>query len=276
MSVTVLEEVGSKWKTSANGTAQYKMFAIFDPTTDDEADVEAAFSGAMPASYVGYSYQDMDIEEISYGYCRAVGNYVRGERQAEAGTNVSATPSEFSFQIESQQVKIYSSLEEVASASLTDETSPDNGLLIGVKPDGTVEGIEIPQMVYSFEETHNFASVPDAYKIVLAQMVGTVNDAAFRIGAEGEVMLTGVSGSKTGDDAWKIRYRFQVIPNWTNMDIGEFSGADAITKRGWDYIEWFTRDKENITTKRIEKKITGYKIHRVFRYADYSLLGIGS
>lgn len=276
MAVTVLAEVGNSWQTSSGGNGQYAMFAMFDPAVDDEADVQSAVVAAMPLTYVGFVLGNIKFDEVSHGLIRAVGNYIRGEKQNTAGTDTSANPSEFSFQIESQQVKIFSSFEEVASGSLAGETSPDNGTLLNVQPDGTIEGIEVPQMTYNFEETHNFASVPDAYKVVLAQLVGTVNDAPFRIGAAGEVMLTGVSGSKSGDDFWKLRYRFQVIPNWVNQDVGPFSGVDSIDKNGWDYIEFFTRDKENTTSKRVEKKITGYKIHRVLRYSDYSLLGLGS
>ena len=272
MAVQVLQEVGSKWKTSKNGNAQYTVFALFDPATDDEADVQLAVQNVMPPGYVGFVLRDIDFTEISHGYVRAVGNYSRGERIDEPGVG-NSEPSEFAFEIDSQQTKIFSSYSVISQGNASGETSPDNGTLIGVKPDGTIDGVDVPQMTYSFSETHHFATMPDSYKITLASLVGTVNfSAPFRIGAAGEVMLAGVSGSQRGDELWKVRYRFQVLPNITSQTIGPVT----VTKAGWDYVEFFTRDRENTTTKKVERVITGYKVHRVMRAGNFALLGIGS
>jgi hypothetical protein len=161
----------------------------------------------------------------------------------------------------------------IGTGTAAGETIPNNGTLIGVQPDGTIEGIDVPQMNYSFSEVHNFRSVTNAQKAVLASLVGTVNfGAAFREAAAGEAMLAGISGSRQSDEFWKLRYRWLVIPNMAGQVIGPFT----ISKMGWDYIEFFTRDTENLTNKVIEKKLTGYKIHRVLRQGNFSLLGLGS
>jgi hypothetical protein len=273
MAVQVFPEIGSSWKTSSTGSAKYECYAQFDPTVDDEADVQAAILASLSGSYVGFNYKDLDIKEIAYGIIKATANYAAGEIHVQPAAGDPSEPSEFSFEIDSNQVKIFSSFSVVTTVNASGETIPDNGTLIGVQPDGTIEGIEVPQMTYSFSEVHNFKTVTNAQKAVLASLVGTVNfGAAFREAAAGEAMLAGISGSRQSDEFWKLRYRWMVIPNMTAQSIGGLT----ITKKGWDYIEFFTRDTENTTNKKVEKKLIGAKIHRVMREGDFSLLGLGS
>jgi hypothetical protein len=272
MAVQTFREIGNSWKTSSSGSAVFEMYALYDPATDDEADIEAAFLAELPATYAGFGYRDLSIKELAYGLAKGTANYA-GETSDEPDSGSPSEPSEFSFEIDSNQVKVFSSFSVIGSAAVSGETIPDNGTLIGVQPDGTVDGIEVPQMTYSFSEVHHFKTVTNANKAALASLVGTVNfGAAFREAAAGEAMLAGVSGSKQGDEFWKIRYRWMVIPNMTGVTIGPVT----ITKKGWDYIEWFTRDTENTTNKKVEKKIIGYKIHRVLREGNFALLGLGS
>ncbi|RMF94392.1 MAG: hypothetical protein D6741_12675, partial [Planctomycetota bacterium] len=113
--------------------------------------------------------------------------------------------------------------------------------------------------------------VTDAYKATLYNLTGTVNNATFRNFAAGEVLFMGASGSKRGPGDWEITFRFAASPNVTGLTIGEITG---INKNGWDYL-WvaYADDVDDAAKELIKKPIAAY-VERVYRYTDFSLLGI--
>ena len=274
MAIALTKHNGASWEIGKDGSAKLGMYVFFDPLTEDEQDIEDAANAALPSVYVGYILRKMNFKEHGYGMVEAVGDYTGQLTSEEAGEDPgeSPPPPDFAFEIASTQVKVFSSYAVIDSGEAEDETIPDNGTLIGVK-DGKVEGVEVPQMTYNFSETHHFGVVTTAYKILLASLVGTVNFGSGFLGfAAGEVMLTGVSGSQTANGLWSLRFQFSVLPNATDLAVGDFE----ITKAGWDYIEWFTKDSDNVTNKTLEKTLIGWRVHRVLREGNFLLLGIGS
>ncbi len=264
---------GTSWGIGRDQKAQLVYLVSYNPATEGITEIESAILAAAPAEFgVGNPHvlSHIALTEETGTTVKAICSY--DSARPKEDTSGAAEP-EFSFEIASQQVRIAASLSVVSSGTASGKTIPDNGNLIGVKPDGTVEGIEVPQMTYSFSEVHHFAMVDTTYKNTLAGLVGTVNNGNFRGFAAGEVLSTGVSGSKRGKELWQVRFQWAVIKNTSGLTVGPISG---INKDGWDYIEWFTQEKVNTTNKKIERELCGYRVHRVLRRTSYASFGIGT
>jgi hypothetical protein len=261
------------WKVGLDSSARLRLLVFYDPLTEDAADIEAAAEAMLPTIWGVYILRSFELNFQSYGIYECVGNYTRAQAN-DPEDPTEGEPPEFSFEITSQQVKVLASLAVVSTGTASGKTIPDNGVLIGVQPDGTIEGVEVPQMVYTFSESWYFAAVTSAYRNTLAALVGTVNfGATFRGFAAGEVLSTGIMGAKQGADLWKLSFQFACIPNIVGGSVG---GITGINKAGWDYIEWFSDEKVNATTKRIERELLGYKVHRVLRTGNFAAFGIGT
>lgn len=263
---------GREFVAGRDPNAKLTTYVHYDPDTEDEDDWLAAVLATTPATYRGQAFSFVTFTEHAYDVVKAVVSY---SSQRPAPDTSGAAEPEFSFEISSRQVKIFASLAVVSSGNASGKTAPNHGNLIGVKPDGTIEGTDVPQMEYSFSETHHFnaAAVTNSYKIALAGLVGKVNNGSFRGFAAGEVLCTGVSGSRRGNDLWQIRFQWAVLPNEASLTIGPLSG---IVKAGWDFLELFHSEKTNATTKKIERELIGYKVHRVLKFANYAGFGIGT
>jgi len=263
-----------EWTVGRDGSARLKAFVHFDPTTEDEEDIENAAIAGFPVNYAGYLFSAVTLKPRAWGVFEAVAKYtpLPAPDTGVGGGGGGADP-EFAFEVSSETIKAMANLATVSQGAVSGRTAPDHGGLIGVSDD-KIEGVDVPQMVYSFSEVHHFnnAAITTAYKIQLAKLVGRVNIAAFRGFAAGEVLCSGVSGSARGADLWSLRYAWAVQPNEAGITIGPLTG---ISKRGWDYLELHYEDEEDVTNKKLLKKPYAYTVHQVLRYADYSLFGIG-
>lgn len=161
--------------------------------------------------------------------------------------------------------------------------APFANYAIGVDGD-SVNGVDIvvPQLTW----TENY-DVPDkyvtaAYIKTVASLTGTVNDAAFRTFAAGEVLFMGCSGSHEWDEdkgsgPWSLSFKFVASPNAgagqtiPPITIGAISG---IEKRGHDYL-WVRYDAE-VTDDTLLKKPKHVYVNRVYRNGSFSTLGIGA
>lgn len=142
---------------------------------------------------------------------------------------------------------------------------------IGVD-DQNVSGVDIVVPTYNFTETHTLsdAQVNTAYKVTLADLTGSINSAAFKGFAAGEVLFMGASGSKRGSDDWEIVYKFSVSRHRSNFTVGDITVAN---KRGWDYM-WI-RYSDEVSDNNLIKKPSGVYVEQVYPYCDFTLLGIG-
>lgn len=260
----------SDWTLGRDGSSRIKGFVFFDPETEDEEDIENAAIAGLPSVYAGYVLNSVTLKPAGWNVFEAQGRYSALPSPDTSGS----TPPEFSFEIGSENVKALIGFAKVSEGAVSGRDAPDHGGLIGVTDDG-VDGVDVPQPVYSFSEVHhfNFAAITQAYKALLATaLVGTVNATPFRGFAAGEVLSTGVSGSVQGADLWSMRYQFAVLPNVAGLTLGPLTG---ITKRGWDYLEVHYDEEEDTTLKLTLKKPYAYTVHQVLRYSNYALFGIG-
>lgn len=152
--------------------------------------------------------------------------------------------------------------------------------VVGINNDGEkVNGVEIVVPRYTFKETHYLsnATVTDDYKITLSDLTGTVNNDTFKGFAAGEVLFLGASGSKRGRGDWAITFSFAVSRNQTNIRIGV--GSHTITvasKLGWDYLWLEFEDRPDSTIHRLIKVPVRAYVDRIYDFADFSNLGIGT
>ena len=148
---------------------------------------------------------------------------------------------------------------------------------IGVDGD-SVAGVDIVVPQLTWTETYDVPSTYVTYDYIksIAALTGTVNNAAFRSFAAGEVLFLGASGShewdeEKGDGPWSLSYKFVASPNVTNETIGSIAGVE---KRGHDYL-WI-RYEDSVTDNTLLKKPKFVYVNKVYRDGSFSGLGIGT
>ena len=139
-----------------------------------------------------------------------------------------------------------------------------------------VNGTDIVIPAYAFTEQHvkTLAQVNTAYRITLAQMTGRVNDAPFRGFANGEVLFRGVGGqivTVENERHWQLNFQFACSPNRINLPVGDITVAE---KYGWDYL-WVLYG-ENIHANRLIQQPVAAYVERLYPFADFGDLGIGT
>lgn len=162
--------------------------------------------------------------------------------------------------------------------------APDQKGAIGV--DGErVAGIDIVTPALTWTESYDVPSayVTAAYIKALAELTGTVNNAAFKTFAAGEVLFVGCSGSQEwdgekGDGPWNLSYKFTASGNcgpgqtYPALTIGDVTGVE---KDGHDFL-WITYepkvDTSSLKVLRVPKFVY---VNKVYRRSNFSRLGIG-
>jgi hypothetical protein len=153
---------------------------------------------------------------------------------------------------------------------------------IGVDGD-TVQGVDIvvPQLTWTetYDVPHQF--ITTNYIKALSSATGSVNNAAFRGFAPGEVLFTGASGSQQwdsdkGDGPWNLSYKFVASANqgagktFPAITIGNITGID---KDGHDYL--WVRYEDTVSNDTLFKKPKFVYVDKVYRRSDFAQLGIG-
>jgi hypothetical protein len=134
-----------------------------------------------------------------------------------------------------------------------------------------VQGVDITVPVFNFSETHYRETVDASYFGVLFRLTGKVNSDAFRGFDPGECLFLGATGSKRGDGAWEISYKFAASENKTGLTVGDIGGID---KPGWDYL-WirYANDVDGAANALVKKPVAVY-VEQVYEedvFADLAL-----
>lgn len=232
----------------------------------DQYAVKHAASSFAPETW-GSSYpflwkQQVEVQCIGHELWEAVVRY-----DTSAPEPLSANDS-FAFDISGGTQHITQSF---ATASYP-PGAPDEFGSIGVTEDG-VQGADIYSPEMTFEETHFFAELSPTYKATLFLLRGRMNESSFRGWAGGEVLFEGVSARRQDNryqTPWSVTYRFRVSPNAT-LSI---AGVGDIDKAGWDLLD--IRYEPTVEDNSLLHRPTRVYVHRVYRTADFSLLGIGN
>jgi hypothetical protein len=153
---------------------------------------------------------------------------------------------------------------------------------IGVDGD-SVQGVDIVVPQLTWTETYDVPTqyVTTAYVKKVSQLTGTVNNAAFRGFAAGEVLFMGASGSQQwdedkGDGPWSLSYKFVASANqgsgktFPSITIGAITGVE---KDGHDYL--WVRYEDAVENSTLLKKPKFVYVNKVYRRENFTQLGIG-
>ena len=262
MPVTILERYDSRETNEDADNPSVDLLYVVQGSEND-TDVRTIVEATAPATFQGLKFQSYHLNHVGNGVWEVAARYGKTD----------PVQSTFSFETGGGSQHITQSLATIARYAPAGFTPPDFQGAIGVDGD-SVAGVDIQVPIYSFTETHHIsdALVTGAYKLTLFQLTGRVNNAGFKGFAKGEVLFLGASGSKSGVDDWEITFRFSASPNVTGLSIGSITG---IAKEGWQYL-WirFDEDEDSIA-KTLIKRPSSVHIEQVYRYGDFSGLGIG-
>lgn len=278
MAVIVREkQPGPRWTIGDNGTFSIPYWVKYVPGTDDVADITAAVQAVVPLLVGDYTLRNIDFDPIAPDQIDATARYELASGSVtdpEEPPDPEVTPPEFSLEISLGTARITNSREVMGFGQASGETIPSNGTLLGVQADGSIEGIEIPQVQSSFSELWYWPTnlLTNSYRMTLEALAGTVNfGGTFRSRAAGSVMFAGATLTTVAGGVTPVRYHFQYSPPLVSFSVGDLTG---INKAGWDYIEWFHKDE--IASDKLKRKLIGYRTHRVFASGNFASLGIGS
>lgn len=268
MPVTVEEKAIGRRTTFRRAERTY---AIKGATT--EGDAIAALVAWLAANVptlngLPLSANDCSAEEFAPDFYSGIGVWTNGSLDT-------LPPASFqiSFDIAGQNTRITQSKQTMGRYSAAGVTNRDFGGAINVSADGSVEGCDIiiPFLCYTVNYVFQDADVTTGFVDLLATIVGTVNNAAFRGYQAGELLLTRVTGSPRADGHWDISFGFAVSRNKTGLTLG---GITDITKDGWDYLWVFYVDTKDGSY--VHKKPGQVNVERVFDRSNYALLQIGT
>jgi hypothetical protein len=261
-----------------------KYVVDVDPgSSTPEADVFAWVLANAPATITGLVLNDVWIEESGEIKDQWDATAQYGETELQS-TPPASGAMEYRFNFQAQGGHFYQSLETVlfctgdgCSADPTEVDAEDFHGAINVVNDGgknRCEGQQIdpPAETFTLAYYPVNAVVDAAYQTLVEGMCGCVNDDEFRGKPAGSLMLVRVSGGVRTNDDWSIEFGFAYIPNDTEIPVGpnitvdEKEGMDLL----WAYYKPVKGDKELI------KRPKAAYVERVWRRADFSLLGLPS
>ena len=252
--------------TSGNRSSHRHTYLVTEAT--DELDALDAVAAVAPTTYDNLNLIDFEYEEVRYpDIWDVTARYAQADPQLLLDTG----SAEYSFDItvESQRIlQAYSTVNSyVAAGSATDYHEA-----IGIDPKTKqAEGADVLVPVSSFQITYApaVAVVTPTYQKNVRDLVGKVNNGTFNAHAAGEVLFVGCSGRKRTDADWELTFRFDVRPNQTGLVIGDITGINC---NGWDLIDpIYERAVDN---NRYIQKPVQVDIKRVYKYADFSVLGL--
>jgi hypothetical protein len=276
-------------KASSSYVKSYKVFG----TTDDvelHADINATISGTV-WQYPGQPTVQLTAESYSVSYLgddawQVQVSYAKDGADDDNQQDPLKRSRSFDTSGGTQHITQAKGGTVTTTGSTTTTTStetkfpptaPSMDSAIGVDGD-SVAGVDIVVPQLTWTETYDVPSpyVTNDYIKTVAALTGTVNNAAFRSFAAGEVLFLGASGShewdeEKGDGPWSLSYKFVASPNVTNETIGPVTG---ITKRGHDYL-WI-RYEDSVTDSTLLKKPKFVYVNKVYRDGSFSGLGIGT
>lgn len=260
------------WREATDAEGNYTSaevpYFVFD--AEDEAGALAAVREEAPAQIGRLYLEEVAIDErMTDTVYKVLATYrVDEQRERAEGDSADAGNSDpaVSFDTTGGTRHLNRSL---ATISMTPAEATNYGGAIEVDGEGNVNGVDVTMPVMTFSETHTFApsKVTTAYRKQLFLLTGTVNQAAFRGFAIGEVLFLGASGQKNGE-FWDITFKFAVSPNRTNLKVTD--SLIVSSKYGWDYL-WVKFGEKVVNGAIVKEPIAAY-VERVYEAGDFSKL----
>lgn len=260
--------------TGSGGTRELSWVAVATGTgLDDAIQITDEAELALPTTYDGLAGRRIRVEPIDAerGLWDVTASY-RSLSKTPTEPPPAGAAGEYEFETSTSVVHITQSKATVGGyAPAGVVTIPDYDEAIGVSGEG-IDGCDILVPESRWSETHYLtdATVTSAYRKLVREMVGKVNNAPFRDHAAGEVLLLGVRGSRRRADlVWQITFRFAFSKNATGLSIGAITG---IAKEGWEYL-WAAYEPVVHADRVVLKPQFAY-VERVYDSANFATLGI--
>jgi hypothetical protein len=270
------------------------MFVGFGDANNQTA--AAAFDVAIPATFTPLAggntlkLLSRDITTVGGGFWRATAHYgpdnapifpaVGGVGPPEPVPTVPGLTDplgpDFAFDFTGVTEHITQSKETVSSVQRFSGVGPappgpDTQRAIGITADGRVEGCERIRPNLEWSVTRTFAAVTHDYIMLVASLVGTVNDDTFYGRPAGECLFVG--GNCQIDDTMRAKCTFKFLdsPNLTNIEICDDLTVTA--KKGHEYLWVAYRDAKD--GNRITQQPDAAYVEKIYDLADFAQLRIG-
>lgn len=258
------------------GLADPNSFILEDAALAAVQAASPATAGALVRESIGVSERlASNLLKVSVTYTSLDHSYKSKEEEEVVGKDTDSA-SNFSGEISS-------SVEHVNYGKILKSfgTVPPNvrGAL-GLDEEGNATGIDRECASPRFTETHTFSrkKFNSSYFGRLISMKDSVNKAAFRGFAAGEVKFSGVSFQRNGrgkDAKYVVTFTFDVRKN---EKASRVDGIAVPAKRGWDVVCPYIRSCVDNYQGSPHKttRMTGGWIAEVYPSADFKALKIGT
>jgi len=168
------------------------------------------------------------------------------------------------------------------------QTEPNKrSKIIGLQPDGSVDGVDVIVPTASYSETRSVNSISvDMWRTIL-ELTGKVNETEFKGWEKGEVLFNGAQAARRQGKAWRVTYNFLIAPNVTDKELtvlklkppkdGVITETITYDKKGWEYL-WLEQSfiDELVDDKPVRTYfIKSAHVAQVYEYANLGALGLG-
>lgn len=193
----------------------------------------------------------------------------------------------YSFDFSGGTAHITTALEHIADRIDAGEHEDDwkhNGL-INVDKDGVPRGLDmvVPSAKFCLKWFMAAPLLTAQYKRSLLRTIGKVNDADFYGAEKGELLFVACTGnrSRRNPALYEIVYQWAFEENKTDFQVGgSFNGIPILPtfdlKEGWWYYWVETEPVVSQAGGRKVSKLKAAHMERIYNYADYSILGLGT
>ena len=260
--------------TSNYGTARGLVLAtapgMYEARYRNEPDISP--------QWVDDTTEDIGSGELGEGLWDVHVNYTKATGIAEVESLIGTVRIRGAIQ---EQMTHVTTSRQTVGAYGTGAATDDFDQMINVTQDGP-QGVDIPvpASFFSVSKIFSFASAP-----LFAAVNGCAcrtNDASITITdsvtgqsitcAAGELRLRGFTwGEVRADDGIEYVYDFAALPNTTDEKIGSLTG---IAKKGHEYLWPRYKKTKHATLPFMVHEVTAAYVERLFKTADYSLLGL--
>jgi hypothetical protein len=252
--------------------------SYFVKQAGDEGDAISQALAVAPGSVDDFTLANVQAEEIEDEKYRVDVIYGKGDVPQPQGAEPETGGSSFHFEVSVQPVRIYlppkgGEIRVYRDAAIFESNVPAVKVIGDTcDPEEPAEGAEIYEPHQEFSETHYVAaaSVTEAYKVQLGELVGKLNDATFRARAAKTVLAMGVSGSlRSIYEDWEITYRFAFKPHQTALTVGSVT----YDKKGWQHVWPIKHKVEQFGV--VMQDVLFIAVADLYETADFSGFGIG-
>ena len=270
---------------------RYTVIGTDDGTTDDTLDSDGALTAleaAAPATFAGLPRSSVRVEPsrqtVGLWEGEAVYTSTGGSQPPEPEPPLTTGLLSTSFASVSGSQNVKRGLSEISVRGREDQVDVNGTTVdfvwqfpdgfdkqIGVNPDGSVDGIDIPTVRYTLRETWGVTlatgtAATNFRKTLRANAMHVNSDANFRGFAAGEVLFTGgtMDLERSANNLWRVTMNFDIRANETITDANFPDAAgtsDNIDVDGWDVLWYQTQeiplaDGASVAQKAIAQVVT--------------------